>query len=312
MKDKKAKIIFFGNTEFSNKVLDECNKNFDVVFVVTNPSKKMGRGQKYRHTPVMEFSKRNSLNVVECEDLKDPKFHKKLAENNVDLFIVVAYKILPKELLNIPDSGCINLHSSMLPKYRGAAPIQHAILNLDKETGVSTFLIEPKVDTGKVILQEKVDISINDNFGTLSEKLSKVGSKLMITSIKKVINNEADLIVQDENDVSKAPKIQKKDLEITWAEKASKIDAKIRAFSPYPGAFSFIDNKRIKIFKSEVVKSDSISPPGNIVNIEKDFFEVKCKKGSLRIFEVQIEGKNRMKSNQFINGYNNLEKSILG
>ena len=312
MKDKEIKIIFFGNTEFSNAVLDECNRNFDVQFVVTNPSKKMGRGQKLSKTPVMEFSNKNSIKVVVCDDLKDQKFQKKLADANADLFIVVAYKILPKKMINIPKLGCINLHSSMLPKYRGAAPIQHAILNLDNETGVTTFLIEPKVDTGKIIEQEKVDISNEDNYGTLSKKLSSAGSKLMISSIKKVVDNKTDFIIQNENDVTLAPKIQKKDLKIFWNDDASLIDARIRAFSPFPGAFSTINSKRIKIFKSEVINSNSNLLPGSIINIEKDFFDIMCSGNSLRIFEVQIEGKRRMKSNQFINGFHKLEKSIFG
>ena len=177
MSDKSIKIIFFGNTEFSNPVLIKCAESYNVCSVVTNPSKKMGRGQKFVDTPVKILAKNHKLETIECDNLLDEGFIKKLKDMNPDLFIVVAYKILPKSLLSIPRYGAINLHSSLLPKYRGAAPIQRAILNREQITGVSTFLIEPKVDTGKIIEQAKCNIDENDNYGTLSEKLSQCWSR---------------------------------------------------------------------------------------------------------------------------------------
>ena len=236
MSNNSINIIFFGNTNFSNPTLLECNNHFNLKAVVTNPSKKMGRGQKILDTPVMQLAKENDFNTIECDDLKDKKFIKQLKDLEPDFFVVVAYRILPIELLEIPKHGSINIHSSLLPKYRGAAPIQHAILNQDKYSGISTFLIEPKVDTGKIIDQEKVKIDLDDNFGTLSEKLSKVGARLIKSSVIKCLDNKLDLKLQDESKVTFAPKIKKEDLLIDWTKDANTILAKVKAFCPKPGA----------------------------------------------------------------------------
>jgi methionyl-tRNA formyltransferase len=279
--------------------------------VVTNPSKKMGRGQKILDTPVMQLAKEKNFNIIEGDDLKDQKFIKQLKEMNPDFFVVVAYRILPKALLEIPKYGSINIHSSLLPKYRGAAPIQHAILNQDKFSGISTFLIEPKVDTGKIIDQEKVKIELNDNFGLLSEKLSKVGARLIKSSVLKCLDSQLDLTIQDESKVTLAPKIKKEDLILDWTKEASAILAKIKAFSPKPGAYTILNKKRLKIFEAQVVNDKINQKVGCIYNVEKDFFDIKCSKGSLRVTKVQMEGKKVMNCKDFIVGYQNLKSNIL-
>jgi methionyl-tRNA formyltransferase len=291
MSDKSIKIIFFGNTEFSNPVLIKCAESYNVCSVVTNPSKKMGRGQKFVDTPVKILAKNYKLEIIECDNLLDEGFIKKLKDMNPDLFIVVAYKILPKSLLSIPRYGAINLHSSLLPKYRGAAPIQRVILNKEQVTGVSTFLIEPKVDTGKIIEQAKCNIDENDNYGTLSEKLSHVGADLVISSIDKYLNKKIEPYLQDESFVTLAPKITKEEFLIDWNNEGSDINAQIKAFSPYPGAYTFLNGKRIKFFQSELINNQSSSEPGKIDSITPNFFDIACTKGSLRIYKVQIEGK---------------------
>jgi methionyl-tRNA formyltransferase len=279
--------------------------------VVTNPSKKMGRGQKILDTPVMQLAKEKNFNIIEGDDLKDQKFIKQLKEMNPDFFVVVAYRILPKALLEIPKYGSINIHSSLLPKYRGAAPIQHAILNQDKFSGISTFLIEPKVDTGKIIDQEKVKIELNDNFGLLSEKLSKVGARLIKSSVLKCLDNQLDLTIQDESKVTLAPKIKKEDLILDWTKEANAILAKVKAFSPKPGAYTILNKKRLKIFEAQVVNDKINQKVGCIYNVEKDFFDIKCSKGSLRVTKVQMEGKKVMNCKDFIVGYQNLKSNIL-
>jgi methionyl-tRNA formyltransferase len=270
--------------------------------VVTNPSKKMGRGQKFVDTPVKILAKNHKLETIECDNLLDEGFIKKLKDMNPDLFIVVAYKILPKSLLSIPRYGAINLHSSLLPKYRGAAPIQRAILNKEHITGVSTFLIEPKVDTGKIIEQAKCNIDENDNYGTLSEKLSHVGADLVISSIDKYLSKKIEPFLQDESLVTLAPKITKEEFLIDWNNEGSDINAQIKAFSPYPGAYTFLNGKRIKFFQSELINSQSTSEPGQIDSITPNFFDIACTKGSLRIYKVQIEGKKIMDAKDFILG----------
>ena len=257
MPNKQINIIFFGNTNFSNPTLLACNENFNLKAVVTNKSKKMGRGQKILDTPVMTLAKEKSFKVIEGEDLNDKSFINELKNLNPDFFVVVAYRILPKSLLKIPKFGSINIHSSLLPKYRGAAPIQHALLNQEKLTGISTFLIEPKVDTGKIIDQFQVEISPEDNYGSLSKKLSQAGAELIESSVTKCYTNSADLIKQNDSEATLAPKILKDDLKINWNQDSKVILAMIKAFSPTPGAFTTINSKRLKIFKAEVIDCNS-------------------------------------------------------
>ena len=248
------KIIFFGNTEFSNPTLEKCNASFDIVSVVTNSSKKMGRGRHFSDTPVKILADKLKINVIQVENLENKDFVQELKDLKPDLFVVVAYKILPKLLLNIPTMGAINLHSSLLPKYRGAAPIQRSILNHDKITGISTFLIEPKVDTGKILMQKECEISDNDNYGSLSSKLSNIGAQLIVESIEKYSRGDIYPITQDEKFVTLAPKIKKEEHIIDWNQDLTTIDAQVKAFSPYPGAYTMIDGKRLKIFEAKMTK----------------------------------------------------------
>mgnify|MGYP006095499475 FL=1 len=312
MLNKSIKIIFFGNTEFSNPVLLKCNESYNVASVVTNPSKKMGRGQKLFDTPVKILSNDHNLKVIECDNLLDKEFVKKLEDIKPDLFVVVAYKILPKSLLSIPKFGAINLHSSLLPKYRGAAPIQRAILNHEKITGISTFLIEPKVDTGKILEQAECDINEYDNYGSLSEKLSNIGSDLVVSSIEKYLNDKIEPYLQNESLVTLAPKILKEEFLIDLNKSASDIHAQVRAFSPYPGAYTFLNGKRIKFFESELVNNQHSEQPGCVSNVIGDSFDIACGVGSLRVSKVQIEGKKMMFVKDFILGMPTLKNSRFG
>ena len=312
MSNKSIKIIFFGNTEFSNPVLLKCNESYNVASVVTNPSKKMGRGQKLFDTPVKILSNDHNLKVIECDNLLDEEFVKKLEDIKPDLFVVVAYKILPKSLLSIPKFGAINLHSSLLPKYRGAAPIQRAILNHEKITGISTFLIEPKVDTGKILEQAECDINEYDNYGSLSEKLSNIGADLVVSSIEKYLNDKIEPYLQNESLVTLAPKILKEEFLIDLNKSASDIHAQIKAFSPYPGAYTFLNGKRIKFFQSELINNQHSKEPGCVNNVIGDSFDITCGIGSLRVSKVQIEGKKIMLVKDFILGMPTLKNSRFG
>tara|TARA_X000000368_G_scaffold130534_1_gene102579 strand:- start:502 stop:1440 length:939 start_codon:yes stop_codon:yes gene_type:complete len=309
MSDKSIKIIFFGNTDFSNPVLLKCAEVYNVSCVVTNQSKKMGRGQKLIDTPVKTLAQNQNLYILECNDLLDEEFINKIENINPDLFVVVAYKILPKLLLSIPKYGAINLHSSLLPKYRGAAPIQRAILNHEEFTGVSTFLIEPKVDTGKILEQASYHINDKDNYGSLSEKLSNIGADLVVSSIEKYLDKKIKPYSQDESLVTLAPKIKKEEFMINWDKSASDIHAQIRAFSPYPGAYTMLNGKRIKFFESELIRNESSKGAGEIDTISNDFFDIACTVESLRIHKVQMEGKKIMPSKDFILGMPTLKGS---
>ena len=311
MSNKDLNIIFFGNTDFSNPTLLACNESFNLKAVITNKSKKMGRGQKILDTPVMTLAKEKNFKIIEGIDLNNESFAQKLNDLNPDFFVVVAYRILPKSLLDIPKYGSINIHSSLLPKYRGAAPIQHALLNQDNSTGISTFLIEPKVDTGKIIDQFKIEIAKDDNYGSLSKKLSEAGADLIKSSIDKCINNPLDIIEQDDSMATLAPKISKEDLKIDWNDNSDKILAKVKAFSPTPGAFTTINSKRLKIFKAESIDNDNKYQIGAIYNVDKNYFDVQCGQNAIRLFSVQLEGKKAMDSKDFIVGYQDLDSSIL-
>jgi len=272
----------------------------------------MGRGRKFLETPVKSLADELKLNVMEIDNLNDESFINQLKSLSPDLFVVVAYKVLPQTILEIPKLGSINIHSSLLPKYRGAAPIQHSIMNGDKVTGVSTFLIEQKVDTGNILLQKECKIEEDDNYGTLSSKLSTIGAELLIESISKYYDGSIAPVMQDNELATLAPKIKKEDYIINWNKDASVVKNKIRAFSPYPGAYTLIDNKRLKIFKSELNKGIGYKETGKIINLSKEYFEVSCSHGSLKIYEIQIEGKKRMSSKDFIMGFQNLEGISLG
>ena len=306
------RIVFFGNTEFSNPTLNKCNSSYDIISVVTNHSKQMGRGRKFLETPVKSLADELKLNVMEIDNLNDESFINQLKSLSPDLFVVVAYKVLPQTILEIPKLGSINIHSSLLPKYRGAAPIQHSIMNGDEVTGVSTFLIEQKVDTGNILLQKECKIEEDDNYGTLSSKLSTIGAELLIESISKYYDGSIAPVLQDNELATLAPKIKKEDYIINWNKDASVVNNKIRAFSPYPGAYTLIDNKRLKIFKSKLNKGIGYKETGKIINLSKEYFEVSCSHGSLKIYEIQIEGKKRMSSKDFIMGFQNLEGISLG
>ncbi len=296
------KIIFMGTPDFaipSLKALVESEHN--VSAVVTGPDKEQGRGRKLKYTPVKEFALENNIPVLQPEKLKNPDFINQLKEINADLFVIVAFKILPREVFTLPVKGAFNLHGSLLPKYRGAAPIQWALINGETETGVSTFMLEDKVDTGNIIIQEKISIHENDDFGSLHDKMSILGSEVVLKTVNLISGKNVELKKQNDNLASPAPKITKEITEIKWEKSAAEIHNLIRGLSPYPGAFFKFNDKVIKIYKTNIVQSAELKS-GEIKQL-KNNLTIGCGKNSLEILELQQEGKKRLKIEEFLRGF---------
>lgn len=272
-----------------------------VLAVVTAPDKEKGRGQKVSITPVKEFALNNNIPVLQPDKLKDPDFIKSIKKLAPDLIVVVAFRILPREVFTIPKSGAFNLHGSLLPKYRGAAPIQWAIINGEKETGITTFALENKVDTGNFFLQKKIEISDEDNFGTIHDKLSILGANAVIETIESINNKNFVLHSQDNALATSAPKILKETGLIDWNKSARDINNLIRGLSPYPGAYFFHKDKLIKIYKASVDISKELIP--REIFSTKDELIIGCGVNSLRITELQLEGKKRMNVVEFLRGF---------
>lgn len=276
---------------------------YEVVAVVTAPDKERGRGQKISFTPVKEFALEHNLVVLQPDKLKNnPQFVEDLKKFNADLYVVVAFKILPIEVFSIPPKGSFNLHASLLPKYRGAAPIQWALINDEVETGLTTFKLAEKVDTGNIYLQEKVEIKPDDNFGSLHDRLSEIGTKVVLQTVEMIDSGNYKLKTQDDSLATPAPKITKEFCKIDWNKSATEVHNLIRGLSPMPGAFFELKDKIIKVYKSEVIERNDLKP--------FQFYQAKtelivgCDKNSIKILELQQEGKKRMRIEEFLRGFN--------
>jgi methionyl-tRNA formyltransferase len=296
------KIIFMGTPDFaipSLKILLEGKH--DVIAVVTGEDKERGRGQKMSFTSVKEFTLKYALPILQPEKLKNPDFINSLKEFSADLFVVVAFRILPNEVFTIPPKGSFNLHASILPKYRGAAPIQWALINGEKETGVTTFALEKKVDTGNIILQEKIIIDDEDNFETLHDKLSELGAKAVLQTVDLIESGKYELKSQDNSLATPAPKITKEIAKISWDKSAGEIHNLIRGLSPFPAAYFIHKGKIIKIYKSKVDKSIQLQP--GEIKLTKEKLYIGCKSGSLEILELQQEGRKKLSTEEFLRGF---------
>lgn len=307
------KIVFMGTPDFAQKSLEELyNSGYDIVGVVTNVDKPKGRGMKMIASPVKEYALEKNLNIYQPEKIKNnEEFVEELKKLQPDVICVVAYgKILPKEILDIPSKGCINLHGSLLPKYRGAAPIQWAVLNGDKVTGVTTMYMDVGMDTGDMILKEEVEIPEDETTGELWEKLSVIGANLLVKTLKQVENGEAPRIPQGD-DFSVAPMLNKEMSKINWNEKtAREIKNLVRALNPIMGTYSFINDKKIKFWKvdiSELNEEFKKLENGTIViSNSKDGLYIKVKDGLIKVLEIQAENSKKMPIYDFLRG-NSLE-----
>jgi methionyl-tRNA formyltransferase len=297
------KIIFMGTPDFSIPALKSVYESkHNLLAVVTAPDKERGRGQKVSFTPVKQFGIENKIPVYQPEKLKDnQEFVKQMKFLQPDLFVVVAFRILPKEIFDTPKNGSFNLHASMLPKYRGAAPIQWALIKGETETGLTTFKLAEKVDTGNLYLQEKVEIKNEDNFGTLHDKLSERGAKIVLDTINLIESGNFELKQQDDSFATPAPKITKEICEIDWNKSAEEIHNLVRGLSPHPGAFFIYNNKVLKIYKTGVVVGMNLEPFE--IYQSKTELIIGCGKDAIRILEIQQEGKKRMSAEAFLRGF---------
>ncbi len=298
------RLIFMGTPDFARVSLKKLlESNHEVLAVVTVPDKPKGRGLKLQPSPVKEFAVANQLPVFQPESLKDPEFIQTLKNFNADAFVVVAFRILPREVFTIPPKGTINLHASLLPKYRGAAPINWAIINGETETGVTTIFINERVDQGNILLQERVPIGPDMTAGELHDVLADVGADLLVKTLDQLESEGIKPKKQDPSLVSKAPKITKEICHLNFNQSAQQVHNWIRGLSPYPAAFAYWNGKLLKLFRSRpVAAGDSNAEPGTIVMVMKNAFSVQCASGIIDIFEVQLQGKKKMSVEAFLNG----------
>jgi len=293
------KIIFMGTPSFAVPILESIlNSQHHIVAVYTQNPKKGDRGQKIKISPIHYFAKEKKIAVRSPQNLdkEEMMFIQKL---NPDIIVVVAYgKIIPPEYLKIKNIKFINIHASLLPKWRGAAPIQRSLMEMDEETGISIMKIIPKLDSGPFLLQEKIQIKKSDNYDSLSAKLANLGSRLIIKSLNLIETNNFKLIDQDETKATYARKIDKKESKIDWNTPAKKLIAKINGLSPFPGAWFEHKKKRIKIL--EALEVDQTGETGEILD---DNLTIACKEKAIQVLSVQKEGKKILKTKEFLSGY---------
>lgn len=303
----KLKILFFGTPSFAKTCLEELIiKEYDICGVITSPDKKSGRGLKLKKSIVKVFSEENKLKIFQPENLKNKKFLKEIKELKADIGVVVAFRKIPKELWEIPNFGTFNLHASLLPNYRGAAPINWSIIFKEKITGVTTFLINDNIDSGDLLLQEKISIDHNENAGSLHDKLAIIGKNIIIKTIDLFplkFKPKKQIILGNENI---APKLTRENTKIDWSNTLEDIYNKIRGLSPYPGAWTFLvsgkENIIFKIFKASTEPLIDENADNEIIIIEKNLF-VKHSDGLLKLEIVQLPNKKIMQTSSLLNGF---------
>ncbi|MDR2423656.1 MAG: methionyl-tRNA formyltransferase [Prevotellaceae bacterium] len=303
------KIVYMGTPEFAVEPLKALIEGgYRIAAVVTAPDRPAGRGLEIKSTEVKQFALANSLPVLQPEKLRDAQFIDRLNAINADLFVVVAFRMLPETVWSLPAKGTINLHASLLPDYRGAAPINHAIINGEKETGVTTFLISHKIDTGAILLSAKVGIGDNETAGELHNKLQKEGSQLLLQTVEMLKNGNVEPQPQiDRQGLKLAPKLFRHNCRIDWTQSAEKIRNLIRGLSPYPGAWTeyTVDNKtyQMKIYQASAETRKHGKQIGAAVSDGKKYLKIACDDGYLNIEIMQIQGKKTMPVNVFLSGF---------
>ena len=310
---KSLKVIFFGTPEFAKTSLEAIHhSHHEVVGVVTVADKASGRGQKINQSAVKVFAVENNLLVFQPEKLRDPEFLEEIQKLNADVFVVVAFRMMPKILFEMPEMGTFNLHASLLPDYRGAAPINYAVINGEKKTGATTFFINEKIDEGNILLQREIEISPEENAGELHDRLMEMGAKLVVDTLDGLAENSIQEKPQPEVEEPKnAFKIFKEDTRIDWNQNSEPVYNFIRGMSPYPAAFTTIkigeDEKVLKIFKGKIENNLHDKNPG-ILEIDKHQFKIFTKDGFYLPEEVQLEGKKRMSVKDFLNGFQHFDQ----
>lgn len=314
---KNLRIIFMGTPQFAVASLNKLYEaGYDIVAVVTAPDKPAGRGMQLTESAVKKYAVEKNLKILQPEKLKNPDFIKELKSLKADVQIVVAFRMLPEVVWDMPPMGTINLHASLLPEYRGAAPINWAIINGEKQTGVTTFKLKHEIDTGNILLQKKIDITENETAGTLHDKMMDVGAELLLQTTNELEKGNIEEIAQhniqhpifntqnsDTQALHHAPKIFTETCEINWKKNTEEIYNLIRGLSPYPAAFSFLQGKKLKIFSSEKEINKEVKEPGNIFTDHKSFLKFSTNDGYISLKEIQLEGKKKMMVEDFLRGW---------
>ena len=304
---EKLRIVFMGTPEFAVGILDTILKNnYEIVGVITAADKPAGRGQKIKYSAVKDYALENNLRLLQPTNLKDETFLAELKSLNANLQIVVAFRMLPKAVWEMPEFGTFNLHASLLPNYRGAAPINWAIINGETKTGVTTFFIDDKIDTGVMILNAETEIDNNENAGKLHDRLMELGSKTVVETLAVIEKGNVQTTIQTDGlDIKTAYKLNKENCKIDWNKPALEIYNLIRGLSPYPAAWCFFEDKdqqwNVKIYESQWVVEAHSEPVGKIKSTKKELF-VAVTGGFIKILSLQLPGKTKMTAQQLLNG----------
>ncbi|MBS1600456.1 MAG: methionyl-tRNA formyltransferase [Bacteroidetes bacterium] len=281
-----------------------CN----IVGVITAPDKPSGRGMKMNESAVKKYASEKGLKILQPEKLKNPVFLEELKSLHADMQLVVAFRMLPEVVWSMPTMGTINLHGSLLPQYRGAAPINWAIINGEKETGVTTFKLQQEIDTGNILLKEKISIGENEDAGELHDRMKIIGAQLLVRTVKEIAEGSLKEIPQPlehggQTELKHAPKIFTETCKIDWNKSVDEIHNLIRGLSPFPGAFTYLDNKMLKIFRSHKEYGSPSISPGEYQTDKKKFLKFACHGGYIHLDEIQLEGKKKMLIEDFLRGY---------
>lgn len=305
------RIVFMGTPYFAVPSLEALiDAGFHISAVVTAPDRPAGRGMKLQESDVKKAALKHGIKVLQPTNLKSEEFLNELRDIKPDLQVVVAFRMLPEVVWSFPPLGTINLHASLLPQYRGAAPINHAIMNGETETGVTTFKLKHEIDTGNILLQEKIQIGTTDNAGTVHDKLMKAGAGLLVKTVKGLKEGTLKEIEQDQlvegTTIHHAPKIFREDCEIQWNKSTEQVYNQIRGLSPYPGAFTFLNGKRIIITDQEIEVTRPLKTPGEYETDGKSFLKIAAADGYIQVLALKPEGKREMNVTDFLRGQRDL------
>ena len=306
--DNKPRIVFMGTPAFAVASLNALlQAKMNVVGVVTAPDKPAGRGMQLQQSAVKQFALAHDLPILQPEKLKSPEFFEALKQWQPDLQVVVAFRMLPEQIWSFPSMGTLNVHGSLLPQYRGAAPINWAIINSEKETGVTTFQLQHAIDTGAILLQDRIPIAPNNTAGEIHDTMMVVGAQLLVKTLHGLFDSSIKAVPQEQVigniALQHAPKIFTKDCEIDWEKPCASIHNLIRGLAPFPGAITKIDGKIVKLFLTQMIEETPTEIPGSFVTDGKTYAKIACKDGYIGLSDIQWEGKKRMPIIDFLRGY---------
>jgi methionyl-tRNA formyltransferase len=305
--DNKPRIVFMGTPAFAVASLSALlQAKMNVVGVVTAPDKPAGRGMQLQQSAVKQFALAHDLPILQPEKLKSPEFFEALKQWQPDLQVVVAFRMLPEQIWSFPSMGTLNVHGSLLPQYRGAAPINWAIINGEKETGVTTFQLQHAIDTGAILLQDRIPIAPNNTAGEIHDTMMEVGAQLLVKTLHGLFDSSIKAVPQEQVigniALQHAPKIFTKDCEIDWEKQCTSIHNLIRGLAPFPGAITKIDGKIVKLFLTHIIEGTPTEAPGSFITDGKTFAKIACKDGYIGLADIQWEGKKRMPIIDFLRG----------